>query len=172
MPNRLHPSAAPTHPKTPPSPRSTSLEFGTEGHFCSQRLLSGRGISHSPLISCKWTTALSKWLMPWLLPTSGQFLGHHLLGHPQNAPACQRTHDKRLRFSSGRTVVGGGPPQRRLSQGVPSSHPDLPEARPPLRSHFNWFCMVVLWLMSKSEQKNSEDKAAVGNHMASQLRLP
>ena len=41
-----------------------------------------------------------------------------------------------------------------------------------LRSHFNWFCMVVLWLMSKSEQKNSEDKAAVGNHMASQLRLP
>lgn len=130
MPNRLHPSAAPTHPKTPPSPCSTSLEFGTEGPFCSQRLLSGRGISHSPLMSCKRTTALSKRLMPWLLPTSGQLLGHHLLGHPRNAPACQRTHDKRLRFSSGRTVVRGGPPQRRLSQASPPAARTYPRLGP------------------------------------------
>lgn len=120
---------------------------------------------------------LSKRLMPQRLPTSGQLWGHQFLGHPRNTPAFQRVHDKccgvflwegrrGLRAQTGhRTDSRVAPRRGGRPRGSPSSHPDQ-SCGLLFGAGRNWFCMVLLWLMWESEQKNSVGKAAVGDHMA------
>lgn len=93
-------------------------------------------------------SALSKRLMPWLLPTSGQLRGHHLLGHPRNAPACQRTHNKRpavfLREGMGWTVVRGWPPAEEAVPGRCLQPPGPTRVSAPSEElaliGFAWWC--------------------------------